>query len=255
MKLYPLFALAASASALSTAGLQAAILASYDFTGIGNAQLGSSYSTVVPGTNPSSIGADVRASQLLMAPYDTALPSYGLTFSGAGGAAVGVATAPVITDNLAGNGIGSREIDTGTRHDAKVANDFLQFVLVPTTGKALHFDETNVLGFDAQIRYGGAAEQAIETTFTVALYTSLDGYAKPVGRTSLTHSGTGGTKSGFVHLSIDLTKIGPVAPDTPVTFRLYLYSDGQTMKGATTLSNRNVDLDNIVVNGSVVSAD
>ncbi|MDP0500093.1 MAG: hypothetical protein Q7P63_08320 [Verrucomicrobiota bacterium JB022] len=251
MKIYPLCAFAVSASAFATAGLHAAILASYDFTGIGNAQLANSYEAAVPGTGPTVVGDEVTASALISGLFDTTLPSYGLTTSGSNIAAIGALNGPVITDNLATNGMGAKEIETGGEYDAKVTNDFLEFTLTPAAGNALSFQAADALSFDAQLRYGGSGSLSISTTLTVALYTSLDDYTTPVGSATLTHNGAGGTKSGFAPLSIDLAAIGNAPADTAVSFRLYFYTDAQTLAGSTTLSNRNVDLDNFVVNGSL----
>ncbi|MDP0500094.1 MAG: hypothetical protein Q7P63_08325 [Verrucomicrobiota bacterium JB022] len=253
MKQHTLLALSLIMGSLVTTGLQASVLASYDFTGIGTAQLTSSYATTVPGTAAATTGANISASPLIAGLYDTSIPSYGLTASGSNIAAIGTTTGPVITDNLAVNGIGSTEIDTGGEYDAKVTNDFLQFTLTPAAGMSLDFGAGDVLSFDAQIRYGGSGSLDISTTLTAALYTDADGYASQVDNTTLTHTGAGGTKTGFSSLSIDLASLGMMAADTPLSFRLYLYTDAQTLAGSTTLSNRNIDLDNFVVNGGVTA--
>ncbi len=234
-----------------TAYYLCALVASFALAPLGHAQLVTydfESGTTNNGAGPFAVGfsdASVTASVL----SDGAGTSFQGTSRGEGGSGLG------IKEQFTNAGIAS-----GNLSDALTNNDYLSFTLTPDAGKALSFTAGDTITFDFQISYtSNPGGDPTDTTFTAALFTSVDGFASTASQVGASQSIAvvdlaEDSSSGYEAKSISLSSLGNAGVDSSVEFRLYFVSENPSSGEPNQIfsSRRFLDIDNIEVNGAVV---
>lgn len=231
------YSLCAVLASLTVAPLAHAQLVTYDF------ESGTSNN----GSGPFSFGssdAAVTATSL----SDGAGTTFQGTTRGEGGSSYG------IKDNFTNAGIASTSLS-----DALSSDDYLSFTLTPGAGNTLSFTAGDTITFDLQVFHSAnPGGDPTDTTFTAALFTSVDGFASTASQVGDSQSISvvdlaENASSGYEAKSISLSSLGSTGIDTSVEFRLYFVSENPSTGEPNQIfsSRRFLDIDNIVVNGAV----